>query len=120
MLCDTIEDRLVDTFELIRKRLARAGFDSSLPAGTVLVGGTAQLPGMRRLAAEVLESPVRIGSPSGILGLGEQLSNPSFAASVGLLRWGLRHGEEGGSGFGASAISSAINSIINWLRSFLP
>jgi cell division protein FtsA len=120
MVCDTIEDRLVDTFELIRKRLARVGFDSSLPAGTVLVGGTAQLHGIRRLAAEILESPVRVASPSGILGLGEQLSSPGFAASVGLLRWGLRHGDEASSPFGASAISGAFTSIINWLRSFLP
>ena len=64
MLCDTIEDRLVDTFELVRKRMARAGYEASLPAGTVLVGGTAQLAGIRRLAAEVLDSPVRIGPPS--------------------------------------------------------
>jgi cell division protein FtsA len=120
MLCDTIEDRLVDTFELIGKRLNRAGFDSSLPAGTVLVGGTAQLHGIRRLAAEVLESPARIGTPSGILGLGEQLNSPSFAASVGLLRWGLRHGDEAGSGFGSSALSGALSSITKWLRSFLP
>jgi cell division protein FtsA len=119
MLCDTIEDRLVDTFELVGKRLNRAGFDSSLPAGTVLVGGTAQLHGIRRLAAEVLESPVRIGTPSGILGLGEQLNSPGFAASVGLLRWGLRHGDEAG-GFGSSALSGAIGSLTKWLRSFLP
>jgi cell division protein FtsA len=119
MLCDTIEDRLVDTFELVGKRLNRAGFDSSLPAGTVLAGGTAQLHGIRRLAAEVLESPVRIGTPSGILGLGEQLNSPGFAASVGLLRWGLRHGDEAG-GFGSSALSGAIGSLTKWLRSFLP
>jgi cell division protein FtsA len=120
MLCDTIEDRLVDTFELVSKRLSRAGFESSLPAGTVLVGGTAQLHGIRRLSAELLESPVRIGTPTGMLGLVDQLNNPAFAASVGLLRWGLRHGDDLAAGSRASALSGAVDSLTSWLRSFLP
>ena len=120
MLCDTIEDRLVDTFELVRKRMARAGYEASLPAGTVLVGGTAQLAGIRRLAAEVLDSPVRIGTPTGIIGMSEQLSSPAFAASVGLLRWGLRHGEAPGSPLGPAALAEAFASIRRWLGSFLP
>lgn len=119
-LCDTIEDRLSDTFELVRKRLARAGFDSSLPAGTVLVGGTAQLQGIRRLASEVLESPVRIGQPTGLFGITDQLSSPAFAASVGLLKWGLQHDEENAGGPRASALSGAFESFTSWLRGFLP
>ena len=119
MICDTIEDRLVDTFELVRKRLARSGFESGLPAGAVLVGGTAQLHGIRRLAAEVLECPVRIGSPTGTLGMADQLASPAFAASVGLLRWGLSH-EEGAGGLRASALSGAFSSLADWFRGFLP
>ena len=117
-LCDTIEDRLVDTFERVHQRLLRAGFETSQPAGTVLAGGTAQLQGIRRLAAEVLESPVRIGTPGGLVGASEQLNNPSFAASVGLLRWGLRHADEGAAP--SSPLSGAVGSLANWLRGFLP
>jgi cell division protein FtsA len=120
VLCDTIEDRLVETFDLVRERLARVGFQGSLPAGTVLVGGTAQLYGIRRLAAEVLESPVRVGTPSGILAAGDQLSNPAFASSVGLLRWGLSHSEYGGLGSGSSPLRGALDSLRRWLSSFLP
>jgi cell division protein FtsA len=119
-LCDTIEDRLADTFEHVRRRLERSGFDGSLPAGAVLVGGTAQLHGIRRLAAEVLESPVRIGSPLGTYGVGEQLNSPAFAASVGLLKWGLRHEEEAIAAGRGSALTSAIGNFTTWLRGFLP
>ena len=118
-LCDTIEDRLVDTFERVRQRLNRAGFEESLPAGTVLVGGSAQMHGIRRLAAEILESPVRIGAPGGLSGVGEQLGGPAYAASVGLLRWGLRHGDEVG-GSRPSALTGAVGSLTNWLKGFLP
>jgi cell division protein FtsA len=120
VLCDTIEDRLVETFDLVRERLARVGFQGSLPAGTVLVGGTAQLYGIRRLAAEVLESPVRVGTPSGILAAGDQLSSPAFASSVGLLRWGLSHSEYGGLGSDSSPLRRALDSLRRWLSSFLP
>jgi cell division protein FtsA len=119
-LCDTLEDRLIETFELVRKRLDRAGFDSSLPAGTVLVGGTAQLPNIRRLAAEVLESPVRIGTPTGLIGMAEQLSNPAYAASVGLLRWGLHHNEDARAAPGSALLNGAVDSLRRWLGSFLP
>jgi cell division protein FtsA len=117
-LTDTIEARLVDTLERLRDRLQRAGFEEALPAGTVLVGGTAQLHGIRRLAAAVLESPVRIGSPMGIVGPTDQLASPAFAASVGLLRWGLRHGDDAIAP--SSPLAGAVSSLTNWLKSFLP
>jgi cell division protein FtsA len=118
-LTETIEDRLADTLERVRRRLERAGFDDSLPAGAVLTGGTAQLHGIRRLAAEILESHVRIGIPSGVYGLGDQLGTPAFAASVGLLKWGLNHQafETGG---GLSSIPDNVGAFMNWLRGFLP
>jgi cell division protein FtsA len=120
MLCDTIEDRLADTFEIVRRRLERDGFEGSLPAGTVLVGGTAQLHGIRRLAAEVLDSPIRIGLPLGTYGAGEQLNSPAFAASVGLLKWGLRHEEGAPAGGRGSPLTSALGNFTSWLRNFLP
>lgn len=119
MLCETIEDRLVDTIERVRGRLTRSGFEESLPAGAVLVGGTAQLPGIRRLAAGILESPVRVGMPSGVYGLTEPLGTPAFAASVGLLKWGLRHGEEPGGPLG-SGLAGIVSLIQGWLRRFVP
>ncbi|MCC7106177.1 MAG: cell division protein FtsA [Chloroflexi bacterium] len=117
-LCETIEDRLADTFERVRDRLVRSGFEESLPAGAVLVGGAAQMPGIRRLAAEILESPVRIGVPSGIYGLADQISTPAFAASAGLLRWGLVHGEEGGSRSLGPGLGPVVESVQRWLGRF--
>ena len=117
LVIETIEDRLVDTFERVQDRLAKGGFEDSLPAGVVLVGGTAQLVAIRRLATELLESPVRIGSPAGIFGLTDQISTPAFATPVGLLKWGLAH-EDGGGGAGGSFFSDAWASIQAWLRAF--
>ena len=85
---EIIEPRLEETFELVIKQLDKEGV-RGLPAGVVLCGGTAQLGGIRRLAAEVFRTPVRVGTPTGIYGLADQISTPAFATSVGLLKWGL-------------------------------
>src|SRR5919201_69350 len=115
---EIIEPRLVETFELVMEQLDRAGL-RGLPAGVVLCGGTAQLAGIRRLAAEVLRAPVRVGAPTGIYGLTDQISTPAFATSVGLLKWGLDQEFEPPTSRGTplSGIGSAVT---NWLKNFLP
>jgi cell division protein FtsA len=114
-LSEIIEARLDETFELVREQIGRSGFEDGMTAGVVLVGGTAQLQGIRRLAQEIFGTPVRIGTPAGMFGLVESISNPAFAASVGLLKWGLTQADE----FGAEG-DGLIDRIRDWLRSFFP
>ncbi len=122
-LAQIIEARLEETFELVRESLERGGFEvgrsgreGGIPGGIVLVGGTAQLQGIRRLAAEVFNTSVRIGTPTGMFGLVESISNPAYAASVGLLKWGLSQSDEYGGPVGDGAVSR----LKEWLRSFFP
>ena len=122
-LAQIIEARLEETFELVRESLERGGFeitrsgrDGGIPGGIVLVGGTAQLQGIRRLAQEVFNTSVRIGTPTGMFGLVESISNPAYAASVGLLKWGLAQADD----FGGPAGDGALARLKEWLRSFFP
>ena len=115
-LSEIIEARLDETFELVREQLGRAGFDEGMPAGVVLVGGTAQLQGIRRLAAEVFGPTVRIGTPGGMLGWGGWISSPGFATSIGLLKWGLVQAD----GFGGPGGDGVLGRAREWLRSFFP
>lgn len=90
-LAEIIQARAEEIFELVLKEIKRSGYDGLLPAGLVLCGGTAGLPGIRDLAREVMDLPVRIGEPQNLTGLVDTLQNPAFATSVGLLQWGLKH-----------------------------
>ncbi len=90
-LAEIIEARTEEIFELVLKEIKRSGYDGLLPAGIVLCGGTAELPGIRDLAREVLGLPVRIGEPKNLQGLVDTLQSPAFATSVGLLDWGIHH-----------------------------
>jgi len=122
-LAEIIEARLEETFELVHDNLERAGFEigrsgreGGIPGGIVLVGGSAQLQGIRRLAGEVFTTSVRIGTPTGMFGLVESISNPAFAASVGLLKWGLTQADE----YGVPAGDGVVARVRDWLRSFFP
>jgi cell division protein FtsA len=86
-VCQIIEARMRETFELLRTEMGRAG-SGMLPAGIILTGGGAQLAGVAELGREVLQMPVRVAGPSGISGLVDTLLTPSYSTSVGLLRWG--------------------------------
>jgi cell division protein FtsA len=61
------------------------------PAGVVITGGSANLPGMLLVARRMLSCPVRIAGPRGADGLQDDLSNPAFSAAVGTLQWGVHH-----------------------------
>jgi len=79
--------RLQETFELIREALARSGVAKLAGQRVVLVGGASQLPGVRDLAAQILERRVRIGRPIRSRGLTEAINGPSYAVCAGLLTY---------------------------------
>lgn len=127
-ICEVAEARLQETFLLIQQEIQRAGFDGLLPAGLVVVGGTALMSGVADLGREVTRWPVRQGLPRGVHGLVDSVSDPSQATAVGLTLWGARHAE---STIGAYAVSrhedrpsfdgrGVGGRIVGWLRAILP
>ena len=86
-----LEARAEQIFGLVAAEIKRSGYDGLLPAGIVLTGGAARLPGMAEAAARVLKMPVRISVPQGMTGLTDTLDSPAYATSVGLALWATRH-----------------------------
>jgi len=93
-LAHIIQARTTEIFGLILQEVKRSGYDALLPAGMVLTGGTSALPGIRRLASQVLGMPVRTGQPEKLTGLVDRLNSPAYATSVGLLQWALTMHEQ--------------------------
>jgi len=87
---DIIRARVEELIRLIALELPRAEFDSLVPAGLVLTGGSSNLAGIDILGQQVLGAPVRVGRPIGIYGISDILHNPAYATSVGLVLWGLK------------------------------
>jgi len=88
-LAHIIEARIEEIFRLTLQEIKRSGYDGLLPAGMVLTGGTSALPGIRRVASEVLGMPVRTAKPENLVGLVDRLHSPAYSTSVGLLRWAM-------------------------------
>ena len=53
----------------ILSEVKRSGYDGLTPAGVVLTGGVAQLPGLSDLSTARMRWPVRIGQPNGAVAL---------------------------------------------------
>ncbi|WP_420807996.1 cell division protein FtsA [Aliidiomarina minuta] len=88
ILAEVVEPRYQELFELVRDEIQKSGLDEQIAAGVVLTGGTAKMEGAIEFAEEIFQMPVRLGSPLGIKGLTDYVSDASYATSVGLLRFG--------------------------------
>ena len=90
-LASILHARSEEMFGLITKEVKRSGYDGLLPAGLVLTGGVAELPGLRELGRAITDGPVRVGRPHDLEGLTDTVRHPAYATGVGLLLWGLRN-----------------------------
>lgn len=94
-----IEARVEEIFTLVVQDLKRSGYDSLLPAGIVVTGGTAALKKINHVATRVTNLPARVAQPEDITGLVDRLQSPAYSTSVGLLRFANRlDAPSGGSG----------------------
>jgi cell division protein FtsA len=127
-LAHIIEARIEETFNLILQEIKRSGYDGLLPAGMVLTGGTSALPGIQRVASEVLRMPVRTAQPENLVGLVEKLNSPQFSTSVGLLHWALTmNGQDLAMGNtrrdrrrGKGDSTMNLDNIKSWIKRLLP
>ncbi|MEK7236916.1 MAG: cell division protein FtsA, partial [Nitrospirota bacterium] len=58
-VAEILEPRVEEIFELVRREIARAGYEGMLGAGVVITGGTSLLEGMPDAAEQVLNLPAR-------------------------------------------------------------
>jgi len=85
LLSGIIEPRVTELFSLINVQITENKLKKALGAGLILTGGSAMLRGVKELAEQVFELPVRIGYPHDVDGLTEVVSHPKYSTGVGLL-----------------------------------
>lgn len=91
---ETVSARAEEIFKMIFAEIASHEYEIAAPAGLILTGGTANLPGADALAEEISGLPTRVRLPREVAGPADILYDPAYAASVGLLLWGAKHGAE--------------------------
>lgn len=93
ILCEIIEPRVEEIFQLVAREIIRSGYEEVLASGVVLVGGTVLLDHITDVAEQVLRLPVRIGVPHHVRALADLVASPIHAASIGLLLAGGNGGK---------------------------
>ncbi|MBM2825689.1 MAG: Cell division protein FtsA [Dehalococcoidales bacterium] len=90
-LSDIIHVRVEELLRLIVMELPRTDFAKLIPAGLVLTGGSANLPGIAELGEQVTRIPVRVGAPTNLFGVTDTLRDPAYSTGVGLILWQLKN-----------------------------
>jgi len=83
-----IKPRLNEIFTMIGLEIKKSGFGGLTPAGLVVSGGGSETMGILEAARRNLAIQVRVGTPSNVAGLIDEIIQPSFATAIGLVLQG--------------------------------
>lgn len=124
-----IKPRLNEIFSMVGMEIKKSGLAGLMPGGLIITGGGALTIGIAEAAKRNLAMPVRIGLPTKMTGLIDEIETPIFATSVGLLHYGRQSGLSGerkisfssvGRVFDKIPLRGAAGKIIDLIKSFLP
>ena len=119
ILCEIIEPRMEEIFQLVQREIAKSGYEGHLASGVVVTGGSMLLPGSVEMAERVLGMPVRLGIPTHIAGIVDVVSSPIYATSVGLVLYGMKRQERALTRFRDDRILSKVkHRMSDWLSEF--
>lgn len=121
---EIIEARMSEIFDIVIRQVEQSGHETRLPAGIVITGGSALLPGITSIAKKVFGVPARVGHPKGLGGLVDEINSPAYSVSQGLTLYGaedeghaqskpqvsLNQSNEGGVG----------SKVVNFIKNLLP
>jgi cell division protein FtsA len=93
ILCEIIEPRMDEVFQLIRREILKSGYEDYLGSGVVMTGGSMLLPGALEAAELAIGCPVRLGTPRHVGGLVDVIANPVYSSAIGLVLYGIKRQE---------------------------
>jgi len=114
-----IEARLVETLELVNKELKIINRQGLLPAGVVLLGGGAKMPGLVDLTKSVLKLPAQIGFPLEVESVIDEIDDPAFTTAVGLILWNVDK-RRNDKNWTEISVKPTVERIKKWFRDFSP
>lgn len=120
-----IRPRLNEICTMIGLEIKKSGFAAQTPAGVVFTGGGALTVGLRESARRTLAMPVRIGMPTDVKGIIDEVQHPAFSTAVGLIRYGMGNAPVRSSSrfsmpSGGGGASKIVKKVINLVKSFIP
>lgn len=122
-----VAPRLEEIFKLIFEEIEKSGFGQQIPSGLVISGGGALTIGMLETGKRVVGLPIRIGFPEKISGLVDEILDPQYSTTVGLLLYGMKNDFEDKDSlknFGKILkdfkLGNSIGNLKNFFKQFIP
>lgn len=122
-----IAPRLEEIFKLVFEEIEKSGFGQMIPSGLVITGGGALTVGMIEAGKKIIGMPIRLGVPDKVSGLVDEITDPQFATTVGLLLYGAEdvYAAEGGfKNFNKIwkdfSIGGSVGKLKNFFKQFIP
>jgi len=117
-----IKPRLEEIFHLIYQKIEESGFHQTIPAGIVLTGGGAQTINAKEICEKIIPLPLRISSPPKVGGIIDDIINPSFSSSIGLLMFANENKINSSSSTKNKShfLNNSLGKIKKFVSSFLP
>jgi cell division protein FtsA len=122
-----IGPRLEEIYNFIGEEIEKSGFGKQIPSGLVITGGGAQTIGMVEMGKKILGLPIRVGIPNKLTGLTDEIMDPQFGTTAGLIYYGGRYsgGEEAGTKdfnkvLKNFSVNSSFGKVKDFFKQFLP
>lgn len=99
-IAEIIEARVEEIFEKVDAGLKKIDREGMLPAGVVLTGGGAKLPGVVEVGKRILRLPCAIGATTIQSTIPEVIHDPAYSTAAGLVMWAFESERRDGAGHG--------------------
>ncbi len=122
-----VAPRLEEIFKMIFEEIEKSGFGQQIPSGLVITGGGALTIGMLETGKRVVGLPIRIGFPEKVSGLVDEIIDPQYATTVGLLLYGKNNvfiDKDNFKNFGKILkdfkLGNSVDGLKNFFKQFIP
>lgn len=123
-----VKPRLNEIFGLVAEEIKKNDLSGLTPSGVVLTGGGSLTLSAVETCKRSLLLPARIGLPSPVSGLVDEIGGPAFSAAIGLLLKAVKSNIGSSSGgftkvgkiTGKIPIKGVVGKLGNFFKSFLP
>lgn len=122
-IAEIIEARVEEIDKMVDRELQSIDRSGLLPAGIIVTGGGAKLPGLIEVGKRDFRLPVSVGFPQGYTSAIDKIQDPGFTTALGLASWAAESGQSGGllskiPNFGG--VNETVDRMRGWFKSLLP
>jgi len=122
-----IGPRLEEMYKMVSDEIMKSNFIEHIPSGLVITGGGALTVGILEMGRKIVGLPIRVGVPGRVTGLIDEVLDPEFSTTVGLIlsgRKNIMNKEEGFKNFNKIlkdfSLGGSVGKVKDFFKQFIP